>query len=225
MVQVGQFTGVKVALSLPLALFALLVVADGLARPAETLAAYWARGKANVRAFFGTPLNLGMVIIGLLALAALASMLVRSGDASADTTSGGELLLRGKLDQLFFARPRTKEFLIGFPLFLFSMVAAARRQRALALGLLLCAGIGQVDVLNTYCHVHTPILLSLLRTDNGLLLGAVLGVLLLLIFTAHPARKNHGGHRAERCFESHPPICYAFWRYTLLYSRRREHHD
>ena len=182
MVQVGQFSGVKAALSLPLALFALVVVADGFARPGETPAAYWLRCKANVRAFFGTPLNLGLVLLGLLVLGALGFMLLRSGNAGADTTSGGELLLRGKLDQLFFARPRTKEFLIGFPLFLFSMVAAARRRRGLALGLLLCAGIGQVDVLNTYCHAHTPVLLSLLRTANGLLLGVALGVLLLIIF-------------------------------------------
>lgn len=183
MVQVGQFTGVKVALVLPLLLFAVLVAADGVARHNDTPASYWKRCRANVQAFVRTPLHLGAVVLGLLILGALGLMLLRSGNAGPDTTSGGELLLRGKLDQLLFARPRTKEFLIGFPLFLFSMVASANRKRKLALGLLLCAGIGQVDVLNTYCHAHTPILLSLLRTANGLLLGVILGVILLLIFT------------------------------------------
>jgi hypothetical protein len=72
------------------------------------------------------------------------------------------------------------------------MVAAAQRRRVLALCLLVCAGIGQVDVLNTYCHAHTPVLLSLLRTANGLLLGVIVGVFLLLILTPRAlfTRKN-----------------------------------
>jgi hypothetical protein len=190
MVQVGQFSGVKVALSLPLALFALVALADGMAHDGETLPAYWTRCKANLSASFHKPLHLGIVLVGMLVLGALGFMLLRSGNAGPDSTSGGELLLRGKLDQLLFARPRTKEFLIGFPLFLFSMVAAAHRRRGLALGLLVCAGIGQVDVLNTYCHAHTPVLLSLLRTANGLLLGVILGVLLLVIFAPRALRTD-----------------------------------
>jgi len=41
--------------------------------------------------------------------------------------------------------------------------------------------IGQVSILNTFAHAHTPLLLSLLRTGNGLLLGFVFGMGIYLI--------------------------------------------
>ena len=58
---------------------------------------------------------------------------------------------------------------------------AARRQRVLALLLLLGGAIGQVDVLNTFCHAHTPVLLSLLRVVNGLWLGVIAGVIAIAL--------------------------------------------
>lgn len=42
------------------------------------------------------------------------------------------------------------------------------------------AVIGQVSLVNTYAHIHTALLMSLQRSFNGLVLGIVLGVLLLL---------------------------------------------
>ena len=36
-------------------------------------------------------------------------------------------------------------------------------------------------MLNTFCHIHTPFLVSLLRTTNGLVLGIVLGLAVITI--------------------------------------------
>jgi hypothetical protein len=38
--------------------------------------------------------------------------------------------------------------------------------------------IGQVSLLNTFCHIHTPLMLSLTRDLAGLALGALIGVAL-----------------------------------------------
>lgn len=188
LVKIGQFAGVKVALAVPLLLFGALVVSDGVACGGESFTAYRARCRERLQAFFSQPLNTGAMLIALVALAAVGLMLLRSGNDSGVGVSTLELKFRALLDQVMIARPRTKEFILGFPLFLFAMVAAANRRRLLALGLLLGAAIGQVDVLNTYCHAHTPVTLSLLRTVNGLWVGILLGALGLLLFARKALR-------------------------------------
>jgi hypothetical protein len=188
LVKVGQFSGVKAALALPLMLFAVLLVTDGIARPGETFTAYRDRCRQKFQQFLGQPLYLWGAVIGVIALAAVGLMLARSGNDAGVGVSAIELRFRALLEQGLIARPRTKEFLFGFPMFLFAMVAAANRRRTLAMVLLLGAAIGQVDVLNTYCHAHTPVLLSLLRTVNGLWLGIVIGVALVALFARRVMR-------------------------------------
>ncbi|MHB0935322.1 MAG: DUF5693 family protein [Armatimonadota bacterium] len=191
LVKVGQFAGVKAALALPLLLFGALIVTDGVAKAGESFADYTARVRDRVREFLWKPLYLWGALAGVAALMAVALLLARSGNDSGVGVSDLELQFRSTLEQWLVARPRTKEFMLGHPLFLFAMVAGARGQRVLALVLLLGAAIGQVDVLNTYCHAHTPVLLSLLRTANGLWLGIGVGVILLAVF----ARKTLVGNR------------------------------
>ncbi|MFQ6118185.1 MAG: DUF5693 family protein, partial [Candidatus Bipolaricaulia bacterium] len=41
--------------------------------------------------------------------------------------------------------------------------------------------VGQVSIINTFAHLHTPLLMSLLRTANGRVLGLVVGLILLEI--------------------------------------------
>jgi len=43
-------------------------------------------------------------------------------------------------------------------------------------------GIGQVSLLNTFCHFHMPLRVGLLRTAHGMWLGALLGVIVVLIW-------------------------------------------
>ena len=41
--------------------------------------------------------------------------------------------------------------------------------------LLLLGAVGQTSVVNTLCHLHIPVVLSLARIGIGLLLGAIFG--------------------------------------------------
>src|SRR5206468_604135 len=46
--------------------------------------------------------------------------------------------------------------------------------------LVLVGAIGQVSLVNSFCHLHTPIALTLARVWNGLWVGALVGVPLAL---------------------------------------------
>ena len=52
------------------------------------------------------------------------------------------------------------------------------RTRFLPLAMFL-ATIGQASMVNTFCHLHSPLLVSLQRTGWGILLGVGLGLLVL----------------------------------------------
>jgi hypothetical protein len=88
-----------------------------------------------------------------------------------------ELRLRLLLGDLLSVRPRTKELFIGHPLMLLALYYGWRFRGGpvlLALG-----AIGQVSLINSFAHMHTPILITLIRTGWGLGLGIVLGLALL----------------------------------------------
>jgi hypothetical protein len=189
LVKVHQFVGVKATLALPLLIFAVVVMSDAVALAGESLADYRARTRARLQAVLNQPLYLWGAVAALVGLVVLALALARSGNDSGVGVSNSELQFRSTLERFLVARPRTKEFLFGHPLFLFAMAAASQGKRPLALALLLGAAIGQADVLNTYCHAHTPVLLSLLRTANGLWLGIVIGAALLLVFGYRGAKQ------------------------------------
>ncbi|MCR4404021.1 MAG: DUF5693 family protein [Candidatus Acetothermia bacterium] len=157
-----EFRGVKAALILPLVIvFSLESARCGLSR---------------LRRLLLRRPTLGELLLLLLGAGVLAVALLRSDNLSIVPVSGLEGRVRGLLEELLYARPRFKEFLIGHPLLL---LWGARRRRLgdyqivfLALGL-----VGQASIVNTFAHIHTPFLLSLLRTVNGLLLGLLIGII------------------------------------------------
>jgi hypothetical protein len=64
----------------------------------------------------------------------------------------------------------------------FARQATGNKQQATSLGgwtaLMLAGGVvGQTSIVNTLCHLHTPVILSLWRVVNGVILGLILGVI------------------------------------------------
>lgn len=158
MMKAASFIGVKLAHVVPV-----LVVGGVL-----TLRAY--RDQT-----FGHPVrwwHLGLVLVGMVLLALL---VVRTGNEAA-SVSGAEMGMRSFLDRILPIRPRTKEVFFGHPLLMAAMIAlACRRTRFLPL-LFACGAVGQASVLNTFCHIHTPLSVSLTRALWGIGLGGILGV-------------------------------------------------
>ncbi|MFB0527855.1 MAG: DUF5693 family protein, partial [bacterium] len=103
------------------------------------------------------------------------------------------------LEKLLIVRPRIKEFLIGHPLMILGIYLYLKggsrnlkvaqfakeenlRLRAKSWQLFVILGIiGQVSIINSFCHAHTPLVISLARTINGIWLGIIIGVLLVNI--------------------------------------------
>lgn len=172
MVHAEQFAGIKAAHAIPVVLIALLMVVG--------LPGVLGRDERRRRmaSLMDTPLKLGMLLTGAVALVVIAFALARTGNDPGVGVSGVELRLRSLLDALLVVRPRTKEFMIGHPAMLMALAFWFRGRARVARPLFVLGVLGQVSLLNTFCHIHTTLLLSVIRGLLGLGLGAVIGLAL-----------------------------------------------
>ncbi len=177
MLQIAAFRGVKLAQVIPL----LVVTAVFAARGMKSYAAIrtemgpdlpeWPALQAGiVEAALGAVRywHVGLIVVGM-ALAAL--MLMRSGNITPVPPSDVELKVRAFLESTLIVRPRSKEIFLGHPALILTLAfALAGWRRGLWAGMLLGA-VGQVSLVNTFGHIHTPLVISLVRVANGLWLG------------------------------------------------------
>ncbi len=185
-VRADQFEGVKAAHFLPIFVIGL----------------FFFLRFFNLKSILASPITWGSAFLALGLLVALAFMATRTGNDNPAGVSGAELKLRALLDAILVVRPRTKEFMIGHPALMIGigmLVMAKTKADAPdwlkgAAALLLAVGaIGSTSVVNTMCHLHTPIELSLVRIGVGFLSGGILGLVLwTLIKRMIP---QTGGHR------------------------------
>ena len=127
--------------------------------------------------------NMLKLIFGLIVLCGvLYVFLGRTGHSWQIPIPQFELEMRYWLEEHLYARPREKEFLIGHVAFML-MVLAAHKQwgRGKRLFLAVVATIGQVSLIETFCHMRTPFLMSVVRGGYGYLFGAVLGGILVCL--------------------------------------------
>ncbi len=165
MIRADEFSGVKVAVFLPIVIVGLWCVFRN-RNPKEILAA---------------PITYGAVFLGIVLAGVLGVLLARTGNDGLGA-SGIEILFRNYLDRVLYVRPRTKEFLIGHPVAVIAFgwlltrkSGLLRNDLVLALTMALAA-IGQTGIVNTLCHGHIPIQLSLVRLTLGLAIGSMIGV-------------------------------------------------
>ncbi|ANU27513.1 DUF5693 family protein [Planococcus versutus] len=103
----------------------------------------------------------------------------RTGNAG--QVSNFELQARLLLEQILYVRPRTKEFLIGFPLFILALHVAKSYPKAYYF-LLIPGVIGFLSMVNTFTHLHIPLLISLLRSGYSIVLGFLIGLVLIWLY-------------------------------------------
>lgn len=137
-----------------------------------------------------TPVTLMWVaaaaVLGVMALYYLS----RTGNAG--TLLPGEAAFRSFLENTFGVRPRNKEFLLAHPLFLVGTFIALRHR--FGLYAMIIAVMGQLSMVDTFAHIHTPAVLSLIRDLLGLGLGLIVGLIAILIWQI-----------IERCWEKWSP--------------------
>jgi hypothetical protein len=173
-IRADAFSGVKLSVFLPIAVVGIVAFADF----------------NNFKESMKEPITWGAAGIGVIILSALVLMMLRTGNDNPNTVSGGELAFRGILEQILPVRPRTKEFLLGFPALFFGLfILHAAKYDPKNLGkfsgwVSLCIMLGVVgltDSVNTLCHLHTPVMVSFLRDIIGLVIGGAFGLIAWLL--------------------------------------------
>ena len=137
---------------------------------------------AQMKKILDMPVRIKTLLIGLVVLAAAVVFVARSGHTSGMPVSSLELRFRAMLEQAFYARPRTKELLIGHPAFLLAWMAFYRKWPTMVFGaLVLVATIGQGSMVETFAHMRTPVYMSFMRGIGGIVLGAGIGALCMVL--------------------------------------------
>jgi len=173
MVKAEEFRGIKASVGLPIALVAVY---------------FWTR-LTDWRAGLLQPITWGTAGLGGAVGVVIMMLLARTGNDSGAEASGLELAFRSTLDNIMYVRPRTKEFLLGHPVLWVALgmygyklreggwLRDDPRFRAWIILLLAVGAIGQTGIVNTLCHGHIPVQLSVARVLIGWALGSILGVL------------------------------------------------
>ncbi|MBO8142321.1 MAG: hypothetical protein H0Z37_09135 [Firmicutes bacterium] len=156
LLQIAQFRGVKAAHVVPLLM----------------IGAFWAVQLSQGRwaQWLSAPVRVWHVLAGAFA-AFLAYVYVgRTGNDMLPVLEVEQIFRMG-LEEALSVRPRTKEFLLGYPALMAGLVLLAAGRPRMAWPCLVAGGIASISVLNTFAHAHSPLALSLLRSAYGLLSG------------------------------------------------------
>ncbi|GIP40967.1 hypothetical protein J31TS4_42470 [Paenibacillus sp. J31TS4] len=126
-------------------------------------------------------MNIRVLWVVLAAIFAVAIMYYLSRTGNEGQASAFEKFFRSFLENTLRVRPRFKEFLIAHPLFLLGGYLAVK-YRPSALYLLVLGVIGQLSIVDTFCHLHTPVVISAIRVGYGILFGVIIGLIYIGIW-------------------------------------------
>ncbi|MEW9702314.1 DUF5693 family protein [Paenibacillus sp. SI8] len=165
---IQQFRGVSALHLLPIAIAGLYLVFFS---ENNTYAEKW----AHVRRMLSSYISVLWIVTAGIALAAVYYYLSRTGNEG--QASAVEKLFRSFLENTLGVRPRTKEFLFAHPVFLLGAYLAVRYRHAVYL--MFIGVIGQLSIVDTFAHLHTPLHISLIRITYGVVFGALIGLVLI----------------------------------------------
>ncbi|MFW6022267.1 MAG: DUF5693 family protein [Halanaerobiaceae bacterium] len=173
--KIDQFVGVKLSFLLPIVIISVYYLINNINLSKINLI------KKTIDLLESSIKVKHILILAMLAVGALV-YIGRTGNNPIITVPDFEVLFRNLLERILYIRPRFKEFLIGHPFFIISLGLRKRINSPLIFyPLVIIASIGQINILNTFSHIHTPFFISLLRTFHGLWIGILIGILLLVI--------------------------------------------
>ena len=193
LLQIDAFSGVKLALYLPILLAVLIGVRLILPSENRTLS-------SAISYLLNIQIKIWHIILGLVGIVVLFIMLDRSGNFPVLSVADWENNIRGWFETMLYARPRTKEMLIGHPAMIAGIILGLSTlsfRRPLMYAGIVLGSVGLTSLVNTFCHIHTPLVLSLYRTLAGIVIGGVIGIIagfivLNILQKLFPAIANHG---------------------------------
>lgn len=123
-----------------------------------------------------------LAVLGVLGFVAWV-FIGRSGHTAGVPVPAWEIKLRLFLEEVMYARPREKEFMIGHVAFFLAALASVKNYpRIITLAFVCGATIGQGSLVQTFAHMRTPVLMSTIRAIDGWALGIPIGIAVAIVF-------------------------------------------
>jgi len=174
--KLDTYSGVKLSFLLPLAFFAgafvlnLGIFTDKDGKPLNV----W----LQTNKLINTTVTVKYVVAAGVILLGLLIVVLRSGNTSA--ASSIELAFRNFLEKYLIARPRTKE-LIAFPILMLAVLCATYKNKAFFFLVAAVGMIGIEDIVNSFCHLRMPVLVTTLSSTYSLIFGVIIGSIVVVI--------------------------------------------
>lgn len=178
MYQINQFRGIKLSFLLPLMVVGLYYLKRILLE--GNLKSSWVK----LREILNQPVRYShLVLFGLLGVAGLI-YIGRTGNNPILPVPDIEMQVRALLEDILVYRPRFKEIALGHPFLILAIyyLIQGKGKGKLTLPLILIGTIGQLNIFNTFAHIHTPLVPSIVRTLTGVLLGIINGLILVWLY-------------------------------------------
>jgi hypothetical protein len=174
LLSINLYFGVKISFITPLILIGLYFYL----RPHRISSMYYV-----FKRLFYAPIRTASLLAVIFCSIFVTIYILRSGNYVSFKIPFLENYLREALESILFVRPRTKEFLIGYPLLLFAFVYTDRKIPRSWLWFFNTLGsVALISIINSFCHFHTPILISAIRTALGLSIGILVGIAYIFIY-------------------------------------------
>ena len=136
----------------------------------------------QIKELLDKPVTVKALLALMIVLGAGVVLIARSGHTSGMPVSGLEIKIRAMLEQIFYARPRSKEIFFGHPAFMLAFAAFLKKfPKMICFTLVMAATIGQSSMVETFAHMRTPIFMSFMRGLDGLIPGAIIGAVLIVV--------------------------------------------
>lgn len=175
LLEFSKFVGVKASQVAPLIIVPLLYMSIQSADFKTTIERIAQVLRSNIKVW-------QMLLIGTGA-GVLVIMLLRSGHSSNIEVSSTEIMLRNVLELITPARPRTKAIFLGFPaLMALVMIAGNARFQRFHILLLLAATIGQANIINSFSHIRTPLIVSVYRVLGEYVVSLIIVFAFVILF-------------------------------------------
>lgn len=169
LITVSQFYGVKLSFVFPI----ILVGGYFYLMPNRISSVFYV-----VRRLLYSPIRMISLVVGFVGIVFVGVYVLRSGNYISFGATSTEILMREFMDTVLFVRPRLKEFLVGYPMLMFAFWFVGRDLSRQWVWFFNALGVvALVSLINSFCHFHTPLIVSVYRTGLGLFVGIVFGTM------------------------------------------------
>lgn len=178
--QINQFRGIKFSFLLPLLIVAAYYIKDVLWGKTPTT---FKQRLKKIFSYLQKPIRYSHLVLLILVGLVGVFYLGRTGNYPIFPVTSLEVQIRGLLEDFLIFRPRFKEFAIGHPFLILAFYYLLKKEKhGLALPFLIIGSIGPITVINTFTHIHTPLMVSLLRVISASILGILGGLVLIWLY-------------------------------------------